>query len=328
MPESSSHPKLPKVNKDAAKQAAKSVLTKFGPVLFTAAVAAAKHHMDEDERKEAAREYPREKERPQIDDRASDKTTDSELRREVRRLKRKLRRKERDVLHHGIERQSSKASSISSTKANIPTIVIGDGDSTIRSHRSPVRGFEQEGSFERKTPRNDYYEHPSDKFSTLEHSPAPHNDEVKITSREVVSDVERQKHRGLQYHRAAYHNHHHRHSSVPVQLPDQEKQEELCNRATEASKVAALAGTLEAIHIGNLHGKWIGPKGKRVGTAVAASFRTSWARGQNPELNDGWEMAANVVRGLVVTRIIHGSTERVEDEWRAERRGRRRRRSF
>lgn len=326
MPDSLSRPKISKQNSAALKNATKSFLTKFGPVIFTAAVAAAKHHLDEDEReRERAEEVPMEnshaKDRVQIDDRASDRTTESELRRELRHLKRKLRKKEREVFHHGSERSSSKAPSETSMHVNIPTIIVND-EGTVYGEEQPLRGrVEKEESFERRTPKNDYYQHPEDKFSTATQSVDESDVEVVIGSRDMDD------HRPRRHHK---HNHHHpvlhqRYSSLPS---PEERQEVLQNKALEASKVAALAGAIEALHMSDRKGKWIGPKGKRVVTATAASFRTSWARGDDPELNDGLEMVANVARGLVVTRIIHGSSSRVYDEWRHERRGRRRRRSF
>ncbi|CAG8955400.1 hypothetical protein HYFRA_00010264 [Hymenoscyphus fraxineus] len=318
MPDS---PKISKQDSAALKNATKTFLSKFGPVIFTAAVAAAKHHLDEDEReRERADETSKRSSHShsrgnEADDRASDRTTEGELRRELRHLKRKLRKKEREVFHHDSESSSSKETSQGSMSVNVPTIIVND-EGTVYGEEQPRGRLGKKGSFERKTPRNDYYRHPEDRFSTAEQSEEESDVEVVVGKRDTDSHRPHHRHQ---------HRHHQRNSSLP--LPE-DRQEVLQNRALEASKVAALAGVIEALHLSDRKGPWIGPKGKRVVTATAASFRTSWARGDDPELYDGLEMVANVARGLVVTRIIHGSSSRVEHDLREERRGRKRRRSF
>jgi hypothetical protein len=332
MPEAGRKPtaksKLSNENKAAIKQASKSFLTKFGPVLFAGVAAAVKHHLDDDEERRDEAHAP--KARSEIDDRSSDKTTDSELRREVRHLKRALRRKERHFLQRGIAKESSHSPSLSSLKVNIPTVVVEDHDNTQRIIPSPVPGFEQQGSFERKTPQNDYYQNPGDHFSTAEHSEVVDKDEDLVASRDVNDVSILPPHHHHRHHQHLVHSPYHRHTSVPVHMPPEDSDEDLRNKAVEASKVAALTGAIEALAISDRHGKWwddgMSPKGKRTATAVAAGFRTAWARGDNPDIADGWETVANVGRGLLITRIVHGSSSRIDDQWRQGRRGRRRRR--
>ncbi|EPE36535.1 hypothetical protein GLAREA_08698 [Glarea lozoyensis ATCC 20868] len=320
--------RLSNENKAAIKRASKSFLTKFGPVIFAGVAAAVKHHLDDDE--ERKEEAGPSKARSQIDDKASDRTTDSELRREVRHLKRALRRKERQFLHHGSDKRSSKTPSLSSMRVNIPTVVIQDHDNDHRGVPPTVRGLEQEGSFERKTPQNDYYQHPEDQFSTAEHSEKVGDDDGLVASRDLDATSIGPRHHSHHRHQHLVHSPNLRHSSVPIHMPSKDREEELCDKAIEASKVSALTGAIEALAISDRHGKWwdngMSAKGKRTATAVAAGFRTSWARGENTELADGWETIANVGRGLLITRIVHGSSSRIDEHWRDERRGRRRRR--
>jgi hypothetical protein len=334
MPEGARKPKakskLSNENKAAIKQASKSFLTKFGPIIFAGVAAAVKHHLDDDEERSEEAHDP--KVRSVIDDRASDRTTDSELRREVRHLKRALRRKERRFLQHGSDEVSSDPLSLSSLKVNIPTTVVQDHDNDHRTIPSPIRGLDQQESLERKTPQNDYYQNPRDQFSTAEHSEVVEEDDDLVASRDLdgLSIRPRHHHHHHRHHEHLVHSTHHRHSSVPVHLSLKDREEELRDKAVEAAKVAALTGVIEALAISDRHGKWwengMGPKGKRTATAVAAGFRTAWARGDNPDIADGWETAANVGRGLLITRIVHGSSARVDDQWKEDKRGRRRRR--
>jgi hypothetical protein len=329
MPDAARKPKakskLSNENKAAIKQASKSFLTKFGPIIFAGVAAAVKHHLDDDE--ERSEEAHDSKVRSEVDDKASDRTTDSELRREVRHLKRALRREERRFLHHDSDKSSSNAPSLSSLKVNIPTIVVQDHDSDHRPTPSPVRGLEQQESFERKTPQNDYYQNPRDQFSTAEQSEVVEESDDMVASRDLNDLPIQPRHH---HHHNLVHSPHYRHSSVPVHLPSKDREEELRHKAVEASKVAALTGAIEALAISDRHGKWwgngMGPKGKRTATAIAAGFRTAWARGDNPEISDEWETVANVGRGLLITRIVHGSSARIDDQWREDRRGRIRRR--
>jgi hypothetical protein len=112
------------------------------------------------------------------------------------------------------------------------------------------------------------------------------------------------------------HRHHHRHS-----FPH----DDFSPQAIHAGKVAALAGAIEALHVGDLHGDWIGPKGVRVGTTMAASFASSYARDRDREDVRRREVVADVGTGLVVSRLVHGSSRRIEEDYQ---RGRERRWSY
>ena len=90
-----------------------------------------------------------------------------------------------------------------------------------------------------------------------------------------------------------------------------------------AGKVAALAGAIEAIHVGDIRGDWIGPKGMRVGTTMAASYAASRSRDGDPDYFRRREVVTDVGTGLLVSRLVHGSSRRLEEDERLVRRGRR-----
>jgi len=78
--------------------------------------------------------------------------------------------------------------------------------------------------------------------------------------------------------------------------------------------VAALAGFVEAMHVGDIRGDWIGPKGVRVGTTMAASFAASRSRDRDPDDVRRHEVVADVGTGLLVSRFVHGSSRRLEED--------------
>lgn len=111
----------------------------------------------------------------------------------------------------------------------------------------------------------------------------------------------------------------HRHSSVPNRSS---YEDEFTDETIHAGKVAALAGFVEAMHVSNIGGDWAGPKGMRVGTTMAASFAASHSRGRGPDHNGGQGVAVDVGTGLLVSRLVHGSTRMLGGDERV-RRGRR-----
>ena len=83
-----------------------------------------------------------------------------------------------------------------------------------------------------------------------------------------------------------------------------------------------MAGFVEAMHVSNIGGDWAGPKGVRVGTTMAASFAASHSRDRDPDHPRRREVAVDVGTGLLVSRLVHGSTRRLEENERV-RKGRR-----
>ena len=112
----------------------------------------------------------------------------------------------------------------------------------------------------------------------------------------------------------------HRHSSVPNRSP---YDEELSVEAVHAGKVAALAGMIEAVHVGDLRGEWLGPKGVRVGTTMASSFGASYSRDRDPATFRRRDVIADVGTGLLISRLVHGSSRRIGEDYRRRRRRRR-----
>lgn len=127
------------------------------------------------------------------------------------------------------------------------------------------------------------------------------------------------------YHTRTHHTHHrnhprhHRQTSLPPPQPPPPT-ETTTHVHTHTTKAALLAGALEGIHVATTKGDWIGPKGMRVGTAMAAAAGTSYVRGkrEEAEVDDGGgtagmmmgsrEMVVDVGAGLLVSRLLYGST--------------------
>lgn len=130
-----------------------------------------------------------------------------------------------------------------------------------------------------------------------------------LSPRDIQLPVPRQV-----YHRPRRHRRHH---SVPSIVSS-----DFSPEAVHAGKVAAVAGFIEALHVGDFRGDWIGRKGARVGTTMAASFGASYARDEDPRDLRRRDVVVDVGKGLVVSRLVHGRVERVEDGYRG-RRGRR-----
>ena len=114
---------------------------------------------------------------------------------------------------------------------------------------------------------------------------------------------------------------HHRPSSVPNRSSFEDRSSD---ETIHAGKVAAIAGAAEAayLHVSDVHGDWIGPKGVRVGTTMAATYAASWSRDRDLRYRKR-EVVADVGTGLLINRLVHGSSRRLEEDERLARKGRR-----
>ena len=106
-----------------------------------------------------------------------------------------------------------------------------------------------------------------------------------------------------------------------------------------AGKVAAVAGLVEALHVDDGEGQWIGRKGLRVGTTAAASFGARLGRDREREIEGGLgrrmdgmrmrEMVVDVGTGVLVSRLVYGRVRGGEEHERGRRpEGERRRWSY
>jgi hypothetical protein len=133
---------------------------------------------------------------------------------------------------------------------------------------------------------------------------------------QVYQDINNEREREFEYKSSPHKHRYHYHRSFP--------HDDFSPEAIYSTKVAALAGAVEALHVGDLHGDWIGPKGVRVGTTMAATFASSYARDRDPEDVRRREVIADVGTGLVVSRLVHGSSRRINEDYeRGRGRGRR-----
>ncbi|KUJ17813.1 uncharacterized protein LY89DRAFT_669100 [Mollisia scopiformis] len=286
-----------------AKNIARTSLKRFGPLLLTGLAAVVEHHWlkrDDD---------PPPPEQPQCDDR--DRSSIKELKHEVKKLRKKLKgkRKYRD--------DSSSSSDSSSTVAYHQRVV----ESPMRGRRRPLgeeqtrerdeyyRGFETRGNPPPPVPDPpQQYQ----RYQTFQPPQLPH--EMTMLGQASSSrDIQRPPPRQVSHHRPRPRRRHH---SLPSIIDA-----EFSPTTIHAGKVAAVAGFIEALHVGDFRGDWIGRKGARVGTTMAASFGASVARDKDPRDLRRREIVMDVGKGLAVSRLVHGRVERVEDGYR--RRGRR-----
>ncbi|EKD20107.1 hypothetical protein MBM_02059 [Drepanopeziza brunnea f. sp. 'multigermtubi' MB_m1] len=86
------------------------------------------------------------------------------------------------------------------------------------------------------------------------------------------------------------------------------------DHAVQAGKVAAVAGMVEALHVDGGKGDWIGSKGLRVGTTVAASLGATYLRGRDAEEYRMREVVADVGTGVLVSRLVYGNPHRGDSE--------------
>ena len=275
------------------KQVAKIGLKKFGPLIITGLAAVAEHHwLKRDDEKDKGKGSDDRDERSSI----------QELKDQVSKLRRSLKRKSR-----GKKKDEDTTSDSSSASS-----LVHKRRTSFREERPlptmPMdRGFDNDGptpyfaNYTNQVPeRQTAYQPPifNPPPAGTSRDPDTHDHNRKINSRS---------------------RHHHRHS-LPNHLP---LEEEFSGQTIHAGKIAAVAGALEAIHVSDVKGDWIGPKGVRVGTAMAASFGATYSRDRDPNDTHGVEVIADVGTGLLVNRLVHGSSRRIEEDRRGTKRERR-----
>lgn len=307
-----------------AANATKSFLKRFGPLILTGLAAVAEHHWldHKDEREEG--KTARERDEP---DNKDSRQSVRKLEHEVAELKRSL------------SRQVNNDEGVRDAR---PSLRIRE--EIVREWRPPYQEQREGRSARGRAPTDErpqpiFYQ----QYQQGEHggdagrSRAPIDERPQYvayqqfparqqmqTPREVIEDQAvhtreyvrpSRRHHSLQRRRRR-----HRHSSVPVRSSHEN---EFSDEAVQAGRVAALAGFAEALHVGDIRGDWIGPKGVRVGTTMAASYAASRSRDRNPDNVKRHEVIADVGTGLLVSRLVHGSSRRLEENERLARRGRR-----
>jgi hypothetical protein len=276
------------------KELSKLFLKRFGPLIVTGLAAVAEHHWlgHEDEAGDS-------KARDEVEE-PEDKHLIRKLEREVAELKKSLSQKARNDKEEREARPSPRIR-----------------EEIVRGWRSPYQEEQAPEQHTRGRPLpadrpgpNSYQPYRQNPVARQVQTPAQL---VQVREREYIRPSQRQ-------HSMQRRRRHHRHSSVPNRSS---YEGEFSDQAIHAGKVATMAGAVEAIHVGNISGDWIGPKGVRVGTTMAASYAASRSRDRDPENFSRREVFADVGTGLLVTRVVHGSSRRVEEDERLGRRGRR-----
>ncbi|KAE8446222.1 hypothetical protein EG329_012447 [Mollisiaceae sp. DMI_Dod_QoI] len=286
-----------------AKTIAASSLKRFGPLLLTGLAAVAEHHWLKHDDDRSPPEEPKDDQR--------DKSSIKELKREVKKLRKKIKgkRKYRD--------DSSSSSDTSSTFSSRQTVI----ESPVRGRRRPVgeeqtrereqeryyRGFETFGPPDPNLPPAPDPPQQYQRYQTFQPPQLP-RETTMLGQPSSSRDVERPR----QARQVSHHRYRKRYHSVPTKAKEF-LDEEFSDEAVHAGKVAAVAGFIEALHVSDFRGDWIGRKGVRVGTTMAASFGASYARDKDPHDLRRREIIADVGKGLIVSRLVHGRVERVED---------------
>lgn len=301
-----------------AKEVAKTFLKNFGPLILTGLVAVIEHHWldhsDENEEDTKASDIPKRDRRPRdlpkepagtrnLSEERQVNNSVRKLEREVAELKRTLSRKAKDEEEVRVSRQS-------------PMV----REEISREWRPPYQEEALREQYMRSRPLVDERPCPS---SSQQFQQFPFYQQVQTRHEpELIDRSTRYRER----HQRLSHRHHsiqrrrrrHRHCSVPAR---RSYEGEYSEETVHAGKVAALAGFVEAMHMSDIHGDWVGPKGARVGTTMAASFAASRSRDRDGTAS-GRETAVDVGTGLLVSRLVHGSSRRLEEDETVRRRRR------
>jgi hypothetical protein len=293
-----------------AKQTTKNIIKKFGPFLVTGLAAVAEHHLlkHDDKRDEEPKAPASEPDR-------DDDSSIRRLKRDVRDLKKELKRQGKKAVEVVLE------SSSSSDDESSLEVVFGEemlrngrkmherGKFYARSGGEPVRGFEQR---EMEIPEIRVFPPPPPRVPSPPLPPPGVPSYVPIYEPPCMQqpDPIPGPHRSHKFHERETH-------ITPRLLKD-----EVVLNATE---VAAIAGIMEGLHLADSKGNWWGPKGMRVGTAMATAAGTSYVRGRRGEDTRPVDMVVDVGAGLIATRVIYGSKRRLLKESRSEHEGEKKR---
>lgn len=303
----------PSTRMDAAKlgrvkDGFRTFLKKFGPLILTGLAAVAEHHWldhKDDSQDRDATDPP--------DDR-DDSHPIRKLEREIAELKRSISQKARDEEGEGdagpaprireeiVRKRSSPHQEEQSKERGARYRVLADERPRSSSYQ-PREQHVMSGALgdERRGPNayRQYRPRP-----TVQQVQAPQQAEAfveQMRKREYIQPSHRQ-------HSMHRRRRRHRHSSAAHHI---------------SYGAAALAGAVEAIHVADIKGDWVGPKGVRVGTTMAASYAASRSRDRDPGKSRKWEAAVDVGKGLLVSELVHGSARRLEEDEDTARRGRR-----
>lgn len=284
----------------------KNFIKRISPFVITGAAAIAEHHFlrhDDKSQDKKAEERPREKD---------DDSSIRRLKREVRGLKKSLKRKGKRVKHDIEEAIIDSSSSSSSSSSDDVSIEVVVGSERERGQRR--RGMRENGEpYGRQDAHNDELPLPRG-FEQREipeirvfppppraptPPPAPFGMPRYIpvyqppTMEDTASVPRRHRRR--------------RRTSLPPPLLKDEA-------ALHATKAATIAGIIEGVHVAESKGSWFGPKGARVGTAMATAAGTSFVRARRGDDATPADMVVDVGAGLLVTRLAFGSTRKLEDK--------------
>jgi hypothetical protein len=281
------------------KEATKRFLKRFGPLLVTGLAAVAEHHwLGHDDEPEDKKVQERAKE-------SDDKRSIRKLEHEIAELKRSLSRRSR------AEEENREAK----PSPRIREEIVREWRPPYQEQQAPEQHVRGRPLPEDKPGLSSYqpYQQPLVMQSMQTPQAEAPVQFVEVRDREYIRPSRRQ-------HSVQRRRRRHRHSSVPNRSS---YQDESSNEAIHSGKVAAIAGALEAVHVGNIPGDWIGPKGVRVGTTMAAAYAASRSKDRDPGYFRSMEVVADVGTGLLVSRLVHGSSRRLEEDERRTRRGRR-----
>ena len=277
-----------------AKEAAKIFFKRFGPLIVTGLAAVAEHHWlgHEDEDKDESETT-----------RARDRLDEPEERNSVRKLEREVAELKRSLSRKAMGEETRPSPRIR--------------EEIVRGWRPLYQEEEARGQHPRGRTGPDEGPRTSNQPYCVVQQTQPLRQEASVQFLQVQErDYIRPSHRPRSLRRRHRHRHQHRHSSVPNRIFHED---DFSDETVHAGKVAAIAGAVEAIHVGDIPGDWIGPKGLRVGTTMAASYAASRSRDRDPDNFRRREVVADVGTGLFVSRLVYGSSRRLEEDERVQR---------
>ncbi|KAH9213305.1 hypothetical protein DL95DRAFT_506849 [Leptodontidium sp. 2 PMI_412] len=269
------------------RQVTKTAIKKFGPFLLTGLAAVAEHHwLKKDDEEEGHSRGGHSRDEHSERNKNKERNEESEvrgLREEVAKLRDDLKRTVQDEGARAPPPASPRPPSLVRDPRFIHDEYIPREEEFVRMPFAPTPPLSFPAPFpEMHVPRPpQLYDPPSSSQGSLD--------------------------RGSGRSRTHSRRRHHRHLSIPKRIPHHPH---IAADAWHAGKVAAVAGMVEALHVDDGKGDWIGSKGLRVGTTAAASFGSTYVRERDPVDYRMREVVADVGTGVLVSRLVYGRAKR------------------
>ncbi|CZT42085.1 uncharacterized protein RSE6_01924 [Rhynchosporium secalis] len=299
----------PKLRSAQMKSVTKSAIKKFGPFLLTGLAAIAEHHWlkkDDSSTEEGnAREHRSRSSRSHSGRGTHQKhNIEGEEEAEVRALKDELARMRDELKNRGDEALigDDGARAIPVESAMPPSFV-----------RGPRSLDSEHVSFQHEQPE-DFVKMPFAPTPPVSY-PAPF-DELRATRPPQLYDPLDPSIRGLERNRGfessdfssrrrqyRQRSNMYRNRNSKIQRRSIRENED---KSWHATKVAAVAGLVEGLHVDDGKGDWVGMKGVRVGTTAAATFGATYLREREPRDYRMREVVSDVGTGILVSGLVYG----------------------